>query len=114
MRGRAICACYALYAESPFTVSHKIQQIHVWALPSVVWKNCATCGSNPLAKLRCARPAYGGEIAIAPLVYAFYVFYALRVLFSVLGSPCKRYVVTPTHMPLYEVCTRVPVVLQSS
>ena len=37
MRGRAICACYALYAESPFTVPHKIQQIHVWALPSVVW-----------------------------------------------------------------------------
>jgi hypothetical protein len=31
--------------------------------------------------------------------YAFYAFYALGVLFSVIRGPCKRYAVTPTRMP---------------
>jgi hypothetical protein len=30
---------------------------------------------------------------------AFYAFYALGILFSVIGGPCKRYAVTPTRMP---------------
>jgi hypothetical protein len=31
--------------------------------------------------------------------YAFCAFYALGVLFSVIGGPCKRYAVTLTRMP---------------
>jgi hypothetical protein len=35
---------------------------------------------------------------VSPVDHAFYAFYALRVLFSVIGGPCKRYAMTLTRI----------------
>ncbi len=88
----------------------KLSALTEWLTPSETYMAGELLLQLRLARLMdchllktCEKASSFLDVPHFPLVfgmqYAFYVFYALGVLFSVIGGPCKRYAMTLTRMP---------------